>query len=130
MHKVRKKQLIKLINQSINQSISQLISQLITYMLLSPAYDFSFLLRALLLYVANHDITYRRQDGTQYTRPLLRSEPRVLFKNQNTPISITIRYTCPREYCECTLTVKERKANSERGIKIRACPFRRSIKFR
>lgn len=54
----------------------------------------------------------------------------MLFRNENTPISIRIKFSCPRENCECQLSLKERKAAEERNEKVQTCPFRRVVKFR
>ena len=92
-------------------------------------YDFVYILKAILTYACQHTLSYTRQNGTRYKRPLLRGEPKVLFKTENCPLAITIQFSCPRDVCECNLTLKERKQWEKDGKTYTTCPFRRKVKF-
>ena len=88
-----------------------------------------FLLRACLVWAAQHTITYTRPDGTSYNRSLLKGIPQVLFKNENTPLSITIRFNCPFSTCECTMSDQQRTDFHKSGKQLQTCAFRRKIRF-
>ena len=94
----------------------------------SKNYDSVFILRALIEYGASKLITYTDSRG-DYTVPLLAGEPKVLFKSQNEPISITFKFACPFRFCVCATpraTVREQRLQ---GKKTKTCPFQRRIRF-
>ena len=92
-------------------------------------YDFVFLLRAALVHAVNYQITYKHGDLT-YTRPLLEKNPDVLFKNEETPLSITLKFRCPYFSCSCQLNARERHERREKGVKLDECPFKRRVVLR
>lgn len=95
----------------------------------ASAYDMVFCLRGALQYATQHKITYPRENGSSYTRPLLKDAPQVLFKNKHTPLTMTLRFSCIYENCECSLTDRERTEMAREGRSKPTCPFRRKIRF-
>ena len=94
----------------------------------SKNYDSVFILRALIEYGASKVITYTDLRG-DYTVPLLASEPKVLFKSLNEPISITFKFACPYRVCVCKMSRVKAREQRLQGKKVDACPFQRRIRF-
>ena len=80
-------------------------------------------------YGINEIIEYTKSDGTLYARPLIKGIPKITFKNDNTPISISFQFHCPYEFCGCTTSIKTREAMKARGERIHECGLRRRIRF-
>ena len=83
-----------------------------------------------MVYAANHQILCQKPDGTTSLKNMLADEPRVLFRNKDTPLSVSFRFTCSYNECSCRLTKKQRESQLELGVnKLQDCPFKRRIKF-
>ena len=91
-------------------------------------YDNLLYLRGLLDYACRENITYQSHDGGSYTRPLLVSAPKAIFRSENEPISLNWQFACPFELCSCSMSHQDRKEMTMRGERYHPCPFDRRIK--
>ena len=95
------------------------------------AYDFSFVLKAVTSFT---DSTFRQRSssGNDIVTKFFSSKPRILFKDVNTPLSISVKFSCHRKAsCErCSLTNDAIDHLRVTHQKIPACPADRFIVFR
>ena len=81
-------------------------------------------------YGLKYQLTYSMPDGRQITKPLLKKNPKVLFRNLNEIISISFQFECPNVgFCPCQLSKSERKAKRLKGEISQSCPWLRKIKL-
>lgn len=115
---------------NLNLSTEKWVSRtpLVFYLHNGQNYDFVFLLKSIMVHACQHKITYNRRDGSTYERRLLKGNPFVLFKSENTPLSITIKFQCPFEVCECSMKEGKRQELKKKG-EFSNCPFRRKVRF-
>ena len=108
---------------------TRFISFLLTLLSSLYSYDFSFLLRSILVYGTNYKLKFTKNNKA-YERPLLADQPKILFKNTEKPISISIKFSCLRDLCSCRLSKKDRDVKLLNGHAMPpACPFKRRVKF-
>lgn len=55
--------------------------------------------------------------------------PKIVFKSENEPISITFKFKCPFRQCVCAIPRRVREQTRVDGIKADACPFQRRVRF-
>ena len=106
------------------------VHQLCVYFVNGSRYDFNFILHGILTHLCNYQIQYTRENGTTYTRNLLADEPRTLFKDKSTPLSISIKFQCPLENCSCTYTQEQKLTFMKNNIPIQPCFYKKRILFK